>query len=94
MLDEHYLRLLRCPINGQRLSHASEDLVRLVSLRLKEATEKQHPDRTISIKGIDGGLVREDGRMIYPVIDGIPRLLADEVIDLEQIGIVHDRSRS
>jgi uncharacterized protein YbaR (Trm112 family) len=29
---------------------------------------------------LDGGLVREDGRIVYPIVEGIPRLLADEGI--------------
>jgi uncharacterized protein YbaR (Trm112 family) len=33
-----------------------------------------------------GGLVREDNTLLYPIVDGIPVLLIDEAIPLEQIG--------
>jgi uncharacterized protein YbaR (Trm112 family) len=33
-------------------------------------------------KPIDALLVREDGRLAYPVIDDIPILLADEAVEL------------
>jgi uncharacterized protein YbaR (Trm112 family) len=31
---------------------------------------------------LDAGLIREDGRVVYPVRNGIPVLLADEAIML------------
>ena len=34
---------------------------------------------------LDGGLIREDNVVLYPVIDGIPALLNDEAIKLEEI---------
>ena len=37
-------------------------------------------------KAIEGGLVRQDQTMLYPVIDGIPILLVDEAIPLDQLG--------
>jgi uncharacterized protein YbaR (Trm112 family) len=32
---------------------------------------------------LDGGLVRDDGRILYPVRDDIPVMLLDEAIDLD-----------
>lgn len=94
MFDDHYLCLLRCPIDGQPLSIAPAYLVRLVSERLKETANKPHRDQASSRRRMDGGLVRGDGRLMYPIVDGIPRLLADAAIDLEQLGIARDKSKA
>jgi hypothetical protein len=34
---------------------------------------------------LDGGLVREDGAVLYPIILGIPHLTIDQAIRLEQL---------
>jgi uncharacterized protein YbaR (Trm112 family) len=34
---------------------------------------------------VDGGLVREDGRILYPIRQRIPVLLVDEGIALDQV---------
>jgi uncharacterized protein YbaR (Trm112 family) len=34
---------------------------------------------------IEAGLVRADGRMLYPIFAGIPNMLMDEAIPLDQI---------
>jgi uncharacterized protein YbaR (Trm112 family) len=38
-------------------------------------------------------LVREDGTLLYPIVDDIPVLLTEEAIPLEAIGDVVDSRR-
>jgi uncharacterized protein YbaR (Trm112 family) len=33
--------------------------------------------------GLEGALVREDGKMAYPIRDGIPVLLAEEILPVK-----------
>ncbi len=33
---------------------------------------------------LDGGLIREDKKFLYPIDDGIPIMLIDEAISLDQ----------
>lgn len=35
---------------------------------------------------IDGGLIRAAGDLMYPIIGGIPVMLADEAINITQFG--------
>jgi uncharacterized protein YbaR (Trm112 family) len=37
-------------------------------------------------ESIEAGLVREDGRILYPVRDGIPVMLIDEAFPLDTLG--------
>ncbi len=38
-------------------------------------------------KPIDGGLIRADGQVLYPIVDEIPILLAEEAIAMDQLGL-------
>jgi uncharacterized protein YbaR (Trm112 family) len=44
---------------------------------LREATADE-----LSRLGLDAALVREDGRVAYPICDGIPMLVPDEAMPL------------
>jgi uncharacterized protein YbaR (Trm112 family) len=63
-IDDELLAVLRCPESGQELRVATPD--ELAALALEPPP--------------DGALVREDGRVFYPVEDGFPILLLDRAI--------------
>ena len=78
------LELLRCPVTGQRLAPAPpEVLARLEALRqagtlpLRAAQPQWNPEAPL-----EAVLVREDGRLGYPVQDGIHLLLHDHGIEI------------
>ena len=87
MSDGNYIQLLRCPIDHLPLSRASSDLVRQIAESLQRIMNGDHQNAKNWISKMDGGLIRSDGRIMYPIIDGIPKLLVDEAIDLEQLGL-------
>ena len=84
MLQPELFAILRCPDNQSRLSQASDDIVRRINAAIRDGriTNRagKHPEEQI-----EGGLVREDGAYVYPIIDGIPVLLRDDAIPLNQI---------
>jgi uncharacterized protein YbaR (Trm112 family) len=85
MLKSELLTILRCPESGMHLSPASDATLRRVNDAIRDG-------RLINCAGqilqnpLDGGLVREDGALLYPIIDDIPVLLRDDAILLEQLG--------
>ena len=54
-----------------------------VSATLKEATLDCPPMDSYMQQGGKQGLLREDGRILYPVDDGIPVMLVEESIEIE-----------
>jgi uncharacterized protein YbaR (Trm112 family) len=74
-----FAEILRCPETRQKLSVAPAEL-------LQWMRDEQAAGRLFYKSGkyvtdpVTAGLVREDGRMFYPVINDIPVMLKDEAI--------------
>ena len=81
MIDPELLEILACPKTHQPLAMAEADLV----ASLNAAIEAGGLVNVGGAKGegrVDGGRVREDGTVVYPIRDRIPVLLVDEGIGL------------
>ncbi len=70
------LALLRCPETMQALSMASPECLARVAREGRAA-------RSGKVAPMEGGLLREDGRLLFPIRDGLPVLLMDEAISLD-----------
>lgn len=83
-VSEQLLAMLRCPSNQSRLVHAEQQLLQRVNQAIEEG--KLHNVGGAAVEDpIDGGLIREDGSLLYPVIDQIPVMLPDEAIEVSQL---------
>lgn len=82
-LDKDLLTILCCPETKQSLSIADEALVK----RLNEAVTKGtllNKARKKVTEPLSGGLIRSDGRVVYPVRENIPVMLIEEGIPLAE----------
>jgi uncharacterized protein YbaR (Trm112 family) len=83
MIRPELLKMLVCPETRAPLTVASEDLL----LRLNQAIASRKlvnkAGQTLERK-LDGGLVRSDQAVVYPIVDDIPMMLVDEGISLNQ----------
>jgi uncharacterized protein YbaR (Trm112 family) len=79
------LAILRCPEDQSRLSSASSDMVQQINARIREGRLVNRSGKRLD-ETIDGGLVRADGTVLYPIMDDIPVLLRDDAIALDQLG--------
>jgi uncharacterized protein YbaR (Trm112 family) len=81
-ISQELLNILVCPETKQPLTVAEATLVAQLNERIAQGTLTNRTGATVT-EAIDGGLVREDGRYLYPVRDDIPIMLIDEAIPLE-----------
>jgi len=82
MADPELVAILVCPETRTRLHLADEALIARLNCEAAEGLLKNRVGQAIE-GPIEGGLIREDGRFLYPIVDGIPMMLIDESIPLE-----------
>lgn len=75
MIPADLLALLRCPITRQPLTWASPELLAQARTRMANPGPGEP-------EALEAALVREDGAVLYPVLGGIPVLLAEQAIHL------------
>lgn len=82
--DSTLLAIVCCPVTHQPLQTLPESKLALLNERIAERRIKSRGD-TIVEAPLEQALMTRDGRLAYPVRDGIPILLEPEGILLTQI---------
>lgn len=83
-MDKKLLAILCCPVSHKGLSLARGDLMKSVNGAIADGKLKNR-DGTVLENALDEALVTEDGKLLYPVNDGIPVLLESESVALHQL---------
>ena len=84
MLKPEVLAILCCPEDRSALAPASESLVGEINSMIRSGRLRNRAGRAIE-QPIDGGLTRAAGDVMYPILDGIPVLVKEEAISLEEL---------
>jgi uncharacterized protein YbaR (Trm112 family) len=79
MIDLELLKILRCPETHQELRPADGALLEKLNAEIASGTLKNRAGAVVTEK-LDGGLVRSDGKWVYPVRGTLPIMLVDEGI--------------
>lgn len=79
VIDKDLLEILACPETHQSLSQAGQDLLKKVNDWIASGNATNKGGKKVE-EALAGGLVREDGQVVYPIRDGIPVLLIDEAL--------------
>ena len=81
-VSQDLLDILVCPETKQPVSLAPPELLERLNRRIAAGELRNRGGEPVA-KPVDEGLVREDGRVLYPVDDGIPVMLIEESIPIE-----------
>jgi uncharacterized protein YbaR (Trm112 family) len=72
---------LCCPETRQSLRVASEAVIANLNERIRAGGMRNRAGMPVD-QACEGGLIREDGEVLYPVRQGLPILLISEAIPL------------
>jgi len=81
MIDKELLAILCCPETKQNVALAGDDIVQKINDAVRDGTAVSRHGAKV-VDAIDGGLVREDGKFLYPIRENIPIMLIDQAIPL------------
>lgn len=83
-MDKRLLAILCCPVTRKGLSVARPDLLKKVNSAIGSGKVLNREGSTLD-SILKEALVTDDGKLLYPVKDGIPVLLESEGISLGQL---------
>ena len=86
-MDKRLLAILCCPVTHKGLSLARPQLLKKVNSAIGSGKLSNREGSQIDA-ALKEALVTDDGKLLYPVRDGIPVLLEAEGIGLEQLDAV------
>ncbi len=84
-MDKRLLTILRCPVTHKGLSLARSATLHAVNAAIKSGDLCNRDGETLD-EPLSEALITDDGKVMYPVADGIPVLLEGASINLEQLG--------
>jgi uncharacterized protein YbaR (Trm112 family) len=83
-ISQQLLDILACPETKEPVFLADETLIAKLNAAIQAGTLKNRAGKPVTDK-IDGGLVRQDRKYLYPIREDIPIMLIDEGIPLEGV---------
>jgi len=84
-MDKRLLEILHCPVTHKGLALAKPATLQAVNT-LIEAGRLCNRDGQALLTPLTEALLTDDGKILYPVNDGIPVLLEGESVNMEQLG--------
>jgi len=84
-MDKRLLAILRCPVTQKELSLAKSARLKEVNTAINSGKLSNRDGRLLDAP-LSEALVTDDGKVLYPVTNGIPVLLEGESVSLEQLG--------
>ncbi len=81
MLESKLIEMLRCPVDGGRLTLLDAQAIQRLNGALEAGELRDRLDQRITTP-FDAALLNINANRVYPIRGGIPSLVADEAIDL------------
>ena len=83
-VDKDLLAILCCPETKLDVSVAEEMLITKINDAVSRGVLKNRAQKPVT-ELLDGGLVRSDRKVLYPIREDIPVMLIEEGIPLDQV---------
>jgi uncharacterized protein YbaR (Trm112 family) len=83
VLSSEFVRILRCPETYQALAIADGKVISRLNEQIAAGSLRNRAAQTLT-RPLEGGLLRDDRRVLYPIIDETPILLVDEGIEMKE----------
>ena len=83
-IDKDLVAILCCPESKQPVSLADTLLIQRINNAVTSGSLKNKSKKPVSTP-LEGGLVREDQKILYPIRENIPVMLIEEGIPLDQL---------
>jgi uncharacterized protein YbaR (Trm112 family) len=80
-VSQELLEILVCPETRQPVAAASEELLAELNLQVRAGSLRNRGGEAVA-ETIEEGLLREDGKVLYVVDEGIPVMLIEDSIEL------------
>ncbi len=81
MIDPDLLKILCCPETHQEVRLAETAVIDRLNQQIAAGALKNRAGQPVQEK-LEGGLIRADGKFLYPIRRNIPVMLVDEGIPL------------
>ena len=81
-IDKDLLSILCCPETKQDVALAPESVIAGINDRIVKGEVKNKAGQVVTER-MDGGLLRADKKILYPIREDIPVMLIDEGIPME-----------
>ena len=81
MIHAELLKMLQCPDDRSSLAEAAATQIATLNAAVEAGRLRNRGGEPVT-RALEGGLVRRDGKFLYPIFDGIPVMLVDEAISL------------
>ena len=79
MIDPELMGVLCCPETHQSLRSADQSLVDRLNQQITSGQLKNSAGKAVAEK-LEGGFMREDGKVFYPIRHDLPIMLVEEAI--------------
>ncbi len=82
MLDPDLLDILVCPETKEAVHLADSEVLERLNASIADGEVRNRGGEEVQ-QPLEEGLLRADGKLLFPVRDGIPVMLLDEAIPLD-----------